>query len=316
MPTRNDYERVLAVVQATEDNTTLQIDFNGDGVFDSFNTENGYRTARADPVDATTLLLQKGQAYVLDRNSDGVRRHLLTKDAVILGDKTLQVEWFYGRDASNYDTRAVSAYPRGFWTKEYYASADGGNTGVCPAASATRTCCSTTPTPAASPSTGRPRRAAGASPWPPTRPRFFQAKTGAYVPNGSGVYLSGTDTFWGTSDIDSNRNDWDWGYSLVPSYLLSDEQTVAWAPGNSPPLACNAANGAWQRLVPHARPRQHHLLHRRQRGRDSGHQRQHRGPPWHDGGGRHGLRLQGQPARFALHHGEQLGHCAPAASVT
>ena len=53
-PTRIDYERVAALIQATEDNTTIQIDFNADGVFDSFNTENGYRTARADPIDSTS----------------------------------------------------------------------------------------------------------------------------------------------------------------------------------------------------------------------------------------------------------------------
>ena len=45
----SSYERVIAVIQATEDNTQLQIDFNGDGTFDLFNTENGYRTARPVP---------------------------------------------------------------------------------------------------------------------------------------------------------------------------------------------------------------------------------------------------------------------------
>ena len=241
--TRNDYERVLAVIQATEDNTTLQIDFNGDGVFDSFNTEDGYRTARVDPVNATTLLLQKGQAYVLDRNSDGVGGTLLTKGAVILGDKTLQVEWFYGADGSTYDTRAVSAYPRGFWTKEYYASADGGNTGVCAGGVCRTDLMLYNPNASGITITWETTAGSGTFAMAANETAFFQAKTGAYVPNGSGVYLSGTDTFWGTSDIDSNRNDWDWGYSLVPSYLQSDEQTVAWAPGNSPPVACNAANG-------------------------------------------------------------------------
>ncbi|MBK5255535.1 MAG: hypothetical protein JJE39_05840 [Vicinamibacteria bacterium] len=106
----------MALVQATEDNTILQIDFNGDGVFDAFNTENGYRTPRVNPVDATTLTLQRGETYVLDRDSQTVGG-TLNAGTVILGSKTLQVEYFYGQAGSNYNTRAVSAFPDGFWGK-------------------------------------------------------------------------------------------------------------------------------------------------------------------------------------------------------
>ena len=60
---------------------------------------------------------------------------------------------------------------------------------------------------------------------------FFQNKTGAYVPEGSGVYLRGTGAFWGIADADTNSGNWDWGYSLVPSYLLSDDQAVSLGPG-------------------------------------------------------------------------------------
>lgn len=240
---RNDYQQVLAVIQATEDDTTIQIDFGGDGVFDSFNTENGYRTARVDPVDASTLTLQRGQAYILDRNSDGVAGGtLLAKGTVILGSKTLQVEYFYGRTASNYDSRAVSAFPRGFWTREYYASADGGNTGVCAGGVCRTDILLYNPNAGAISVDWETTAGSGTFTMAANETAFLQAKTGSYVPDGSGVYLRGSDVFWGTSDIDSNRNDWDWGYSLVPSYLLSREQIVAWAPGNSPPQACNTAN--------------------------------------------------------------------------
>ncbi len=244
---RNDYQQVLAVIQATEDDTAIQIDFNGDGVFDAFNTENGYRTPRADPVDATTLTLQRGEAYVLDRNSDGVANGtLLAKGTVILGTKTLQVEYFYGRTGSNYDSRAVSAFPRGFWTKEYYASADGGNGAVCAGGTCNTDILLYNPTSGTITINWETTAGSGSFTMAANETAFFQNKTGGgaanYVPDGSGVYLRGSDVFWGTSDIDSNRNDWDWGYSLVPSYLLSQEQIVAWAPGNSPPQACNTAN--------------------------------------------------------------------------
>jgi hypothetical protein len=39
----------VVVIQATRKTTTIQIDFNADGNFDSFNTENGYRTPRSAP---------------------------------------------------------------------------------------------------------------------------------------------------------------------------------------------------------------------------------------------------------------------------
>lgn len=241
--TRNDYQQVLAVVQATEDNTVLQIDFNGDGVFDAFNTENGYRTARADPVDATTLTLQRGQAYVVDRNSDGVAGGtLLNKGTVILGTKTLQVEYFYGRTASNYDSRAVAAFPRGFWAKDYYASADGGNSAVCGGGVCNTDILLYNPNSGTITIDWESATNTGSFTMAANETAFFQAKTGSYVPDGSGIYVRGSDTFWGTSDIDTNANNWDWGYSLVPTYLLSREQTVAWAPGNSPVQACNTAN--------------------------------------------------------------------------
>jgi uncharacterized repeat protein (TIGR01451 family) len=239
--TRPDYERVIVTIQATEDNTILQLDLNGDGAFDSFNPQNGYRTARTAcgaGCLVPTLTLNRGETYVLDRDSDGVLGGTLNKDTVILGSQTLQVEYFYGEaNSSPYNTRAVSAYPRGFWGREYYAPADGaaaGNTDVLvynPDTVNTITINWQTTT------------GSGSFTLAPRERGFFQNKTGAYVPNGSGVYLRGTGTFWGTSDADTNSGNYDWGYSLVPSYLLVDDQTVAWAPGNYPVLACNNAEG-------------------------------------------------------------------------
>ncbi len=243
-PAGTSYERVIAVIQATEDNTELRLDFDGDGTFDSFSHENGYRTPRNPGVDGVVLTLQKGESYILDRTSDGNGASLLAKDAVILGSKTLQVEYFYGEDNSNYDTRAVASYPRGFWGKDYYAVVDGAGGGADtdillynPDLSATITI------------TWRTLGGNGTFTLAPTESALFSAKTGAFVPQGSSVYMSGTDKFWGFSDIDINSTAYDWGYSLMPDYLLSDEQTVAYAPGNienDNPLdfmACNLAEG-------------------------------------------------------------------------
>ncbi len=223
--TRIDYERVVVVIQATEDDTTIQIDFNADGTFDSFNTEDGYRTTRVDPTNATSLTLQRGQTYVLDRDSDGIGG-TLNRGVVILGSKTLQVEYFYGDYGSTYNTRAVAAYPRGFWGNEYYAPVDGApgfNTDVTlynPEATTITIDWQTT-------------ASSGTFTMAPNETAFFGAKTGGFVPDGSALHLSGSGAFWGISDISTNDSSYDWSYSLVPSYLLQTDQFVSFAPGNA-----------------------------------------------------------------------------------
>ncbi|MCP4376731.1 MAG: hypothetical protein GY794_11220, partial [bacterium] len=70
----------------------------------------------------------------------------------------------------------------------------------------------------------------------------FSSATGDYVPAGSGVYLRGNDVFWGVSTIDTSGGDsydygdgrrTDWGYSLVPAFLLDNEHFMGWAPGST-----------------------------------------------------------------------------------
>jgi hypothetical protein len=101
---------VIAVIQATEDDTELRIDFDGDGTFDAFNTENGYRTPRADPVDASVLTLQRGETYVLDRDSDGLGG-LLAQDAIILGSRPRRREARAARAGAGWRRRGRGADP-------------------------------------------------------------------------------------------------------------------------------------------------------------------------------------------------------------
>ena len=244
---RSDYERVFAVIQATEDDTSFQIDFDGgDWDADSFNTVNGYRTARTSCPGAgctldTSLTLHRGQSYILDRDSDGTLGGLLPRGIVVLANKTLQVEYFYGDDnppADQWNTRGVSAYPRGFWSDEYYAPVDGSTGGYDtdvllhnPSSSGITVSYETT-------------AGSGSFALAANETAFFQVKTGgSYVPDGSALYLKGTGAFWGVSDVDNNSTYYDWSYSLVPTYLLQSDQVVSWAPGNDPVLACSSGEG-------------------------------------------------------------------------
>jgi|CXWL01.1.fsa_nt_gi uncharacterized repeat protein (TIGR01451 family) len=231
-----EYQRVMALVQATEDNTVIQLDFDGNGTFDSFNTEDGYRTARVDPVDGTTKVLNRGDTYVVDRDSDGIGG-TLNRGTTILASKTVQVMYFYGETGSNYNTRAVAAFPNGFWGKSYYLSAGGATGGINTNALIYN------PNTSAITINWESAVGSGSFSLGANTAGLFQTLSGGYIPLGSGLYLNSNSTFWGTSDIDSNGSALDWGYSMVPDYLASDDQTVAWAPGNSPTLACNATDG-------------------------------------------------------------------------
>ena len=59
------FQRVAALIQATADNTTITIDVNGDGAPDLINANRNATTGD----DTTTVTLNKGQSFLLDRVS-------------------------------------------------------------------------------------------------------------------------------------------------------------------------------------------------------------------------------------------------------
>ncbi len=218
---RVDYRRVFAMVQATRDGTLLQVDFDHDGTYDPIDCNHDGST------DGTSCTLDMGDTYRLDRDSDGSADPYghLDSGTVIKGSDTLQLQIINGDSAATYNSRAVSAFPRGFWGKEYYAPvpSSGRNTDILlynPNAAAITVNWTTT--------TGSGSFSVGAN-----QTVFFGSPQGAgiYVPSDSGVYLQGSDTFWAISDIDTNSSTYDWSYSLVPSYFLDQEQYLSWAPG-------------------------------------------------------------------------------------
>lgn len=221
---RTDYRRVFAMIQATENGTVLQVDFNHDGVFDPIVCDlNG---APRTGTTAASCTLNKGDTYRLDNTSDGSGNPFATLNsgAVIQGSNTLQVQYINGDSTATYNSRAVSAFPRGFWGSEYYAPADSGttrNTDIAlynPNSSAITINWNTT-------------AGSGSFNVPATSTVFFQAAAATTIPTNSGVYLKGSGTFWAISDINTNDPDYDWSYSLVPSYFLDKEQYLSWSPG-------------------------------------------------------------------------------------
>ena len=116
--TYTDFLRVAVMIQATDDGTTFQVDLDGNGTWDLLDT-NGDNV-----VDSNTVTLNRGQTFLLNDASAGRTAGAggITKNTVIQGNKTLQVKIIIGDPAANYETRGLSAFPRGYWTKDYYAS--------------------------------------------------------------------------------------------------------------------------------------------------------------------------------------------------
>ncbi len=241
-----DFDRVYNLIQATADGTVIQVDLDKDGVYDQLDWD------RDGTLDGTTHTLNQGDVLLLDRVTMGDQAingaavngstadNLLIAGTRIQASATIQVQYVVGDQGSNYEVRGLSAFPRGFWDNEYYApvnsgtSANNGDTDIYlynPNDTVLRIDYQTN---------------GGGSGWfninPKTTRSYFQG-TGGYVPLTSGVYLSASDVFWGVSTIDTSDGDaadfgagrtHDWGYSLVPAFLLENEHFMGWAPGSYP----------------------------------------------------------------------------------
>ena len=223
-----DFERVLALVQATDDNTTVKVDFDGNGTFDDFDA-NGDGTLDPGESEAT---LNKGESVLL--NSDIINGKTVTTGTIIEGSSTLQVQYVIGDQGSNFEIRGLSAFPRGFWDDEYYA----------PVPSAADTDDPTdiylhNPHTSTITINYETTTSTGSFTIGPKETRSFETATGGFVPQDSAVYFKGSDVFWGISSVDTSGADpladqgrtHDWGYSLVPAFLLANEHFMGWAPG-------------------------------------------------------------------------------------
>lgn len=232
------FERVYALVQATDDNTTFSVDVNGNGTPDMLNINRD--AVRGNAGDSTTVTLQRGQTFLLDRVSACTAGAncttfpgggTLNSGTVITGDKTLQVKFVAGRIGTTYAARGLSAFPRGFWTDDYYAPF--GQSGT-----AGRYTDYYLFNPHAAPLTinWQSQTAAGSFVIPANSTESFNRALGANpsVPAASGLYFSAAQPFWGVGFGDSTGQAFEWGYSLLPTSFLYEEHYLGWSPGSLP----------------------------------------------------------------------------------
>ncbi|MBS1234427.1 MAG: type fimbrial biosis protein PilY1, partial [Nitrospirae bacterium] len=229
------FVRVYALLQATEDTTVVQIDFDQDGTYDTFCTDK----TRATCTPGTSVTLNRGEVFLLDNfavSPQAAPYNVVHTGTLIKASETLQVNYIAGHDTDNYQARGFSAFPRGFWDDEYYSPVDSSNgTATYPTNIYIYNPNSSDLTINYQTSTG-----SGSFIVPANSTRSFQQLTGNYVPQGSGVYLQGSDVFWGVTIIDDGGPTHEWGYSLIPAFLLGDEQFIGWAPSGTTPSAANA----------------------------------------------------------------------------
>jgi hypothetical protein len=246
------FTRFYTMIQATEDNTTFTVDLNGDGVPDPLNqNRDGDRT---DPGDIATVTLNRGQSFLLDRVSacpgggatcSQANGNILA-GTVIQGNKTLQVKFLAGNPGQTYCARGFSAFPRGFWTKDYYAPLDqptggGANTDYY----------LYNPHITALTVNWQTRTGSGSFSIPANGVVSYRnVAGGGPVPVDSGIYFKAADDFWGVGVGDSTGATFEWGFSLLPSTFLYKEHFMGWAPGAIPPAAGGNADNVGVFLTP------------------------------------------------------------------
>jgi uncharacterized repeat protein (TIGR01451 family) len=309
-----DFSRVFVLIQATEDNTTLTVDLNNDGVPDILNqnrdanwntsgpgtvtatngsplvvgaattfttsvspgqpiriagveytvlsvTDNtnlmltaNYAGATSGGLtyiagDGSTIYLQKGQTFLLDSASACSSHAACTTPAsnplnsgtFIQGSATLQVKYVAGVVGAGYIARGFSAFPRGLWTKDYYAPLDQ------PSVRTTRYTDYYLYNPHSSDITINWESGTGIGSFTinANSTVSFRTATGGSVPVDSGLYFKGSDVFWGVGVGDSGQNLYEWGFSLLPSTMLYDEHFLGWAPDSEPIVTGRTDNGVF-----------------------------------------------------------------------
>lgn len=204
------FEYASISVMAAEDNTTVIVDFEGDG------TEDGFVT------------LKQGEAYHV--KSGLIAGKTVNAGTRIRSTAPIQASLITGDVCSNYESRWFVLFPTERWSDSYYNPV-GTRTGDATAVFVYNR----------EPTAITVQWETSAGPQPPlTIPP--QGVNSAIVPNGSGSHFYTTDstTFMAIAAIDVDEPATlanaasDWGFTLVPERLLTQQIMVGWGPGRDP----------------------------------------------------------------------------------
>jgi uncharacterized repeat protein (TIGR01451 family) len=199
-----DFYEVFVMVQATADDTGIEIDDPGSAGVEVDVTRDKGETVRLDHIDAGTLITATAPVQV---------QFLIGEDLVI--------------QLQN-NSRSYTAVPSGLWSTEYYSPVPGASGGYDTDLFVYN------PTGSALTIDYEDRLGSGSFSVAANATESYQQNVGRYVPTDSAVYLAaadGTTEFWAIGGADAGSPTYNWGFTLLPPDSLTDEYFLSWAPG-------------------------------------------------------------------------------------
>lgn len=204
----DDFDRAYVIVQSTTDGNNVQID-----------------DPRTAGVDVSTTLNQGGVTQL----------HHIGAGTTVAADQPVQVQFMVGDRKSTFEVRGYTAVPDSLWDTEYYSPVSGfaqGNSDLY----------LYNPNAFTISLTYEDSQGSGSFTIPARSTRAYSSGAGRFVPQASGVYVRSDSVFWGIGSGDTESQSYDWGFSLVPVWSLTDEYYLGWAPGTS--AAIPTSNGS------------------------------------------------------------------------
>ncbi len=209
------FEYTSIFVMARENATTIEIDANADGTYE------------------TTATLNQGESYHFNGSTVGD----VLAGAAVRANKPVQVDLVTGDIGAAYESRTFAMYPTALWDNCYYNPV--GRTTI----NADVNVFIYNPGPGSL--TINARTTGGIT-------SFTVGPKATYrynMPDNSGAHFYTTnesDKFFavGVHDADvTEQSTWDWGFSLLPEVFLTTAAVVGYGPGTSDPVS-NTGNGS------------------------------------------------------------------------
>ncbi len=218
------FESTAFFIMASQDNTTIQIDHNADGIVD------------------ITQVLNQGEGYSTPTAL------VLNAGATVVADKPIQVDLVTGDIGSNYESRYFALLPDNLLSNDYFSSVTTvdatrpfhlfvHNTNLFDITVSFETTAGITTQLIAAGATFEYNTLAGSA-------------THVFTTNGDDFAVVGAMDVGGTSGVNQAR---DWGLSLQATATLSPVAVVAWAPGNDGSSATENGSPIWVTPVENTR---------------------------------------------------------------
>ncbi len=204
------FKHTIMLVQATQDDTPVIVD-------------NGTTTV--------SFVLDKGQSWssrgLIDTTPGATATIQVNQNTTVTGGKPLQVGLITGATGT-YQTRFFNIIPTGLYASEYMVPVFSRTTG----GTANADVIINNPNGFSIQVTAQDTVGTTVITVPANSPASYQASSGRYVPENSGLRLTSSSLFWGIGAYDVGSTAGDWGYALQPNGFLNRAIACAHGPGN------------------------------------------------------------------------------------